>query len=724
MLKTPNIIEVTDFTYDENYIKINNNIDFINLYFKEKSYIDNQNIFYIFIKTLSSFFDIDIFSFINIKSCNNDNASKIQNFFSNTLINHAIIDNFIAFLEINNFTDKCSIILLSIQNFLKNYNKNFDLLIDFDDISFVCNRIYTNIIDDKIDIYNFILKDEIVFYKDNIFYKFIKKNALEFNVDINTDIPQNINMYKDIHIKGSNKILGQILNQQLSEYADSNNIYDFTCSDLSLEEQYENLDKIYKSVDIKKLKFVVEKIVENIDNIKIDKSILDKEVDYYIKSSNIVADIKFLNYKEYLKIIEKLTFFIVNNLNNKENFLNLLNKFFSIFEIWNNSVESFYYIDQVLKAIDVFSNDSYIKDIVSSLRILFIETFIKSFNYFDQQSKYEILNILSSNLLNLKKSYIKLKKSDLKYLADFIKIPYNYIQGIFSSNKFTNKSMCSSYENISSTINYIINDDDSIDSTKLFSNNYYNIFYGLTIIAWNVCRISANSGWKKDNIIIEYILSKLHDMIDLIKLNINNINPWEASRVLSVFSAYYNILIRYNIDNKKFDNEKLLGEYYLELEFIRQNKFCDSRITTLSKLIDEYAKIQNYYNFFKINKNIFNNVMGLYNKYISLNNRPECDILLYNDILEENIFDENVDNYSKYSNRYQALYEETRAFLDISIYYGKIFTSNKKNHITVLEALKNMWEIFSDDTKFKKTKTMRDVKIYSNNIGVDFVYKL
>ena len=162
MLKEPNVVEVIDFTYDESFIKINNSIDFINLYFKEKNYIDNQNIFYIFIKTLNSFFDIDVFSFINLKNCKNDNASKIENFFSNKPINHAIVDNFIAFLEINNFTDKNSTILLSIQSFLKNYNKTFDLLVDFDDISFVCNRIYVGMVK-KIDIYNFIIKNEIIF---------------------------------------------------------------------------------------------------------------------------------------------------------------------------------------------------------------------------------------------------------------------------------------------------------------------------------------------------------------------------------------------------------------------------------------------------------------------------------------------------------------------------------------------------------------------------------
>jgi hypothetical protein len=156
MIKIPDFIETQDFIYDDNCLKIIDSKIFIEHYFKNKiDYIDDKNIFYLFIKTLNFYYDVDIQSFISLKpDCEGENIKKF--FTTIDIRSNVFIKNFITFLDLNKYSAE-SAIFYSIKEFLNYYDFKYDLLIDFDLISFICNRLYQK--KHNVDIYNFILKN-------------------------------------------------------------------------------------------------------------------------------------------------------------------------------------------------------------------------------------------------------------------------------------------------------------------------------------------------------------------------------------------------------------------------------------------------------------------------------------------------------------------------------------------------------------------------------------
>jgi hypothetical protein len=223
---------------------------------------------------------------------------------------------------------------------------------------------------------------------------------------------------------------------------------------------------------------------------------------------------------------------------------------------------------------------------------------------------------------------------------------------------------------------------------------------------------------KINNDIIEFLIYKAEDVINYI-IN-NDFNPAVYIRFVSLVSAKNNLKIRYNIDNKKWDMEKLLDDYLFEVEHTINNNYHLINKVMIIKLIEDISKIQNYYNYFDINKNL----IKLYKKLIKdfeIMDGVDCssDNLFWGivdfDFFNVKLDDDNISNDDLFfkEHLYKRDLERWNIFAEILLFKKEYNIKNYKKFLHIKKIKKTIseeWNMFNNEETFKSINS------------VDFIY--
>jgi len=272
------------------------------------------------------------------------------------------------------------------------------------------------------------------------------------------------------------------------------------------------------------------------------------------------------------------------------------------------------------------SNDEYYNYIKEILKIKNYKELIYKFYINFIINMTPKINLLIFDFLDIIKEHTKFK-DDVDYIIQVFKNNYN----IHTTN-FTKYDILScSFENIEkSKYNNLTNELD-IDLLNIIGRHNLNIDLNnrsenldfdsesrkCNYITWKFYDIIRYEIYIKhayyDNIVIERLIQFLEESVSFYIENSNKLNSFALDRLNSLISIKNHLKLRYNLDNKLWDNKKLLQEFINELNFIFDNHYYSSYPEMYEKAIQDIVLIQNWSNYLKLNFNLFE----LYNYHMT-----------------------------------------------------------------------------------------------------------
>jgi len=732
----PSIEIVTDIKTNENIVKIEDINEIVKIYFKDKKIYDIAKIEqYGIIKNISDFFSIDVDNLLYLKNPKNDKLKKY--IYNNLHLKYRKdFDLYFLLFSLKDFDellrDEYLYYIINDNIFL---NLNFEESSNFyciDDISYVvCEFLLRNNIIN--DYYNFTKKDNEIYFFDkenNTLIKYIKESSiLTINVD-NYDI-NDLEYIKNefISIIGNNYVLGNIFYSIL----DKHNTVVLDIDRPSDEDIFKDYDKIkidnFNNINYNYLFKYFELGKDKIKPLTTEELTISKS-DILERNDKYIYTINYMNTNDINKLIYKLISEGVVELSNndikssKDTILALA----YIFVVWSESLESLnaflFYLDFLIEHNRKYKYSKTINNSLKVFKIFIYKSIISQYDRFIDKKDYLFLYknyIIPFEKLN--KNYYKIGKKEIKEL--------NECFGFSFTSLFKMKNIGNEVQYTFPIFNYTNN---AYDQEPIINFNLSSYVYSLSYLSYRVSRelTSENNKWYKNNIIIENILEYLNYYINLLMKNKNNINSIIFRRIISLVSTYYNLKIRYNIDNDKNKIEYLIDQYLEIISEITLEKKYFIHIITASKLIEEFYKIQNFYNYFDINKNIVNNkvFISFFKEYTSV----FMDTFIENEFYDINYFYENIHlhdndmdnkgNGNSYEyrvhNYYRAFDELIRPFTQTILlrnnkyfeYEDVAFFESKINYI------KNGW-----NTHVKNNKYHKNMICKNNFIDLGFIYE-
>ena len=383
------------------------------------------------------------------------------------------------------------------------------------------------------------------------------------------------------------------------------------------------------------------------------------------------------------------------------------------------------YIETLNKLIDYIEkqNPSLVQHVnsIKSLKILIYEMFFQYKNIFSDRIytetniEFERMWLEETKAIN----EIKILESDIYTIEKLLFDGKHTITAAFFSSSTMRTEIFS--EKRSVIIDYFIKGN----SLDLKFNNLKDKLYLITAILYEVVRENIESDKNYiNNSLIEYIIEYTTRLISVFIDNSSEFHHGNFQRVLSLISFKNNLKIRYNIDNKLYDNEELINQYLKEINFIVENNYHLIDRVTISKAIDEIAKIQNYYNYFNINKNIYSlykrelkKLINVYTGTFSMIDIVRSDYW----IADKKTNDIKITDIQIDSNEVRFGLELGRAFIEDILFYTREFVDENShsidNHRSALKFIESDWNKFDH---FKSDK----LTVLKNQIEPNFVYKL
>ena len=470
------------------------------------------------------------------------------------------------------------------------------------------NKIKSNSVFNNIEVKNY-----------NNLKKFIN---LSYSRNNEMKIGQNLS---DI-IKNNNKKIIDISNSILNDSFYKNHLKTY-----NLEKK--KLTKNFSEPFLKKSKILLTKLQNKSNRYKNIQSKVNKYIKYE-KNNNIIL-------KNKKEIFEKNKEFIENSFDDEKNKI-------------NNSINL--YLTQMNDFIEKYNNHELDKKDLKQINDEQIKNII---NY----NKIKLLNFESKkiHLDRLKKIFLRKKllkdEANLKLKVNYRKlIAYSGNKKSFNKSKsskniinknnlnvlYSNKSFC---YNKNQTVNLLLNQITNNNSEKNLLNKLKNINL---IIKNNIPNFEDYHKLIKLKLIEKQkIKNKVYK--NILKNNIleyddsyNNLEEYNNKNILNENKNLNNTKIQIKEKIKKFIENFLLNQYYLNKNNIKQNKSSEVKkynIPIRNKFIDEYSIKNNFNNDIeninkKIGKNIFNKI-------------------LFQNTIEKYLYDENYKKYlenDKYKN--------------------------------------------------------------------------
>lgn len=450
----------------------------------------------------------------------------------------------------------------------------------------------------------------------NIKYEFPTKNII--NVTTNSikkdneyygyELPQ-LNLDKNIDsivISGDDQYESEIirvyykkLNFDVINLSENNNIY-YYYKNFKKQDKYQFLD--YKIYDLEHLRNVLNLFqpyeFKNLDINKIGNLIL--EGDDSVFNNTLLIELTGQKYNDVLygiiNIIEKSTHDIYEFSQSVRTFLALAH--FSD----KNNIEPFMIYINFLNILN--SGLQQLKMNYSRVIIPYKNNIIKKYISFIQSFDINE-NIKNDVMVKLSKEIeiIDNKEIDLEFgirdLCHKLNTDINFWESIF--NIKSNLKTDYSDESIRKIYNIINGQNESIDiNTYDISNNILT----LVSITYKFIRNFVNSNfWTINNIFIELFIKKLIDIEEFYIENINNINSNAITRITTLVSATYFILIRYYSENNQDNVLNILNLFIKHIEILLDSGVTHQYAGATKKILEDLANIQliiNKYDF-KIN---------------------------------------------------------------------------------------------------------------------------
>ena len=470
------------------------------------------------------------------------------------------------------------------------------------------NKIKSNSVFNNIEVKNY-----------NNFKKFIN---LSYSRNNEMKIGQNLS---DI-LKNNNKKIIDISNSILNDSFYKNHLKTY-----NLEKK--KLTKNFSEPFLKKSKILLTKLQNKSNRYKNIQSKVNKYIKYE-KNNNIIL-------KNKKEIFEKNKEFIENSFDDEKNKI-------------NNSINL--YLTQMNDFVEKYNNHELDKKDLKQINDEQIKNII---NY----NKIKLLNFESKkiHLDRLKKIFLRKKllkdEANLKLKVNYRKlIAYSGNKKSFNKSKsskniinknnlnvlYSNKSFC---YNKNQTVNLLLNQITNNNSEKNLLNKLKNINL---IIKNDIPNFEDYHKLIKLKLIEKQkIKNKVYK--NILKNNIlkyddsyNNLEEYNNKNILNENKNLNNTKIQIKEKIKKFIENFLLNQYYLNKNNIKQNKSSEIKnynIPIRNKFIDEYSIKNNFNNDIeninkKIGKNIFNKI-------------------LFQNTIEKYLYDENYKKYlenDKYKN--------------------------------------------------------------------------
>jgi len=728
------IKKVNNIETNDNIVKINDSYEMAKYLFKDNFIKINYSNFneYNLLNNIVNYFNINIYDLLYFKEIKDNNAKKLFNDEYGNINNLAgsnNLYNFVYSLNKKNIKLIDTYLAIIIENVFSNitYIENKNYIYCVNETSYVfCELLKKyNIIKDYED-FSF-RKNTDYFYdiSNNQYFKYINNWKKIINTDKINSLEFNINN-KHVEIVGSNYVLGNIIKYILEKQG---NIVS------NLIEKSENLLDDYEKININNFtKFnykLLFKYLDNDFNIKIinienisEEYLLNISIEKYTSDILLYCDLNKINKLSY-KIIEYMLLNIKNNLLTNVN--KLIDLFLMTFFLHSNSIESINIIFSFFDALEILNikkkNNSNIGDIIKSLKGLIFNELVLSYSKY-KEIDYNALFFYIEQLKLIKKDYIKIGNNEIDFLNTYFNINTSILR-IFKGYQLFNIDSKLLYG-----YGYDIEQDKKNIDTLISINNIE--LHGLfsCISAYRLSRdLTENNKWYYDNIIIEMMLDKLKNSVLQYEENYNNINPIVFRRYFSLLSTYYNLLIRYEIDNENYGIENILNEYLNRL-IVSYNSYLDHvDIVTTSKVLNCFSQIQNFYNYFDINKNILETkeyitLMREYSSAMIFNNGG--DVIFYDtEYLYENIFDVKKDEVSissdscvRKENYYKMFTELIRPYNEVILTKSnKIFVKDKAFYSSLINSLDNDWN------SHKKYLDLSAIKSVNNFLDLGFIYE-
>ena len=505
-------------------------------------------------------------------------------------------------------------------------------------------------------------------------------------------------------IKNNNKKIIDISNSILNDSFYKNHLKTY-----NLEKK--KLTKNFSEPFLKKSKILLTKLQNKSNLYKNIQSKVNKYIKYE-KNDNLIL-------KNKKEIYEKNKEFIENSFDDEKNKI-------------NNSINL--YLTQMNDFVEKYNNHELDKKDLKQINDEQIKNII---NY----NKIKLLNFESKkiHLDRLKKIFLRKKllkdEANLKLKVNYQKlIAYSGNKKSFNKSKssynimnknnlnvlYSNKSFC---YNKNQTVNLLLNQITNNNSEKNMLNKLKNINL---IIKNNIpnfedyhklIKLKLKEKQKIKNKVYKNILK--NNILEY-DISYNNLEEYNNKNILNENKNLNNTKIQIKEKIKKFIENFLLNQYYLNKNNIKQNKSSEIKnynIPIRNKFIDEYSIKNNFNNDIeninkKIGKNIFNKI-------------------LFQNTIEKYLYDENYKKYLEndkykniiniYRNREKILnYNQKKIIKNIQKTNDSNLNVDSKSTISTERR-----EIILDNNSSKKNKNYRKEKNkYSRNKMFNNIYIL